>query len=165
MLAAFAFMTLSLGSCFCIPLWENGWVYMVYMTASGLLYASELIEEHSRLAKMIGQRSVYVRYWPLVIKKPQTERLVNLDYCDTSWTILLRRPPAFTADIILHHLSPCIPSKLLQYLAVDFPHLNNIPRILRSCYCRPFHLVFLFHKGGQQCTALEDVSRGSGGDS
>jgi len=28
--------------------------------ASGLLYASELIEEHSRLAKMIGQRSVYI---------------------------------------------------------------------------------------------------------
>jgi len=40
MLAAFAFVTLSL--------------------ASGLLYASELIEEHSRLAKMMGQRSVYI---------------------------------------------------------------------------------------------------------
>lgn len=40
MLAAFAFVTLSL--------------------ASGLLYASELIEEHSRLAKVIGQRSVYI---------------------------------------------------------------------------------------------------------
>ncbi|KAF8812290.1 DUF396-domain-containing protein [Phlegmacium glaucopus] len=40
MLAAFAFMTLSL--------------------ASGLLYASELIEEHSRLAKTLGQRSVYI---------------------------------------------------------------------------------------------------------
>ncbi|KDR83908.1 hypothetical protein GALMADRAFT_86590 [Galerina marginata CBS 339.88] len=38
--AAFAFVTLSL--------------------ASGLLYVSELIEEHSRLAKMIGQRSIYV---------------------------------------------------------------------------------------------------------
>jgi len=40
MLMAFAFVTLSL--------------------ASGLLYASELIEEHSRLAKTIGQRSVYI---------------------------------------------------------------------------------------------------------
>jgi len=38
-LAAFAFVTLSL--------------------ASGLLYLSELIEEHSRLAKLIGQRSIY----------------------------------------------------------------------------------------------------------
>ncbi|PPQ65580.1 hypothetical protein CVT26_000529 [Gymnopilus dilepis] len=38
--AAFAFVTLSL--------------------ASGLLYVSELIEEHSRLAKIIGQRSIYV---------------------------------------------------------------------------------------------------------
>ncbi|KAF8165491.1 transmembrane adaptor Erv26 [Crassisporium funariophilum] len=40
MLAAFAFVTLSL--------------------ASGLLYVSEMIEEHSRLAKVIGQRSIYV---------------------------------------------------------------------------------------------------------
>ncbi|KAF8969492.1 transmembrane adaptor Erv26-domain-containing protein [Flammula alnicola] len=40
MLAAFCFVTLSL--------------------ASGLLYVSELIEEHSRLAKLIGQRSIYV---------------------------------------------------------------------------------------------------------
>ncbi|KAF5333271.1 hypothetical protein D9611_002571 [Ephemerocybe angulata] len=38
-LAAFAFVTLSL--------------------ASGLLYVSELIEEHARLAKTIGQRSIY----------------------------------------------------------------------------------------------------------
>ncbi|KXN89552.1 Protein SVP26 [Leucoagaricus sp. SymC.cos] len=40
-LAAFGFITLSL--------------------ASGLLYVSELIEEHSRLAKQIGQRGIYVR--------------------------------------------------------------------------------------------------------
>ncbi|TFK43681.1 phosphatidylinositol phosphate phosphatase [Crucibulum laeve] len=39
-LAAFAFVTLSL--------------------ASGLLYVSELIEEHSRTAKVIGQRGIYV---------------------------------------------------------------------------------------------------------
>ncbi|KAF8204785.1 transmembrane adaptor Erv26-domain-containing protein [Pholiota molesta] len=38
--AAFCFVTLSL--------------------ASGLLYVSELIEEHSRLAKLVGQRSIYV---------------------------------------------------------------------------------------------------------
>ncbi|PPR04042.1 hypothetical protein CVT24_010617 [Panaeolus cyanescens] len=37
--AAFAFVTLSL--------------------ASGLLYVSELIEEHSRVAKLVGQRSIY----------------------------------------------------------------------------------------------------------
>ncbi|KAF9478162.1 DUF396-domain-containing protein [Pholiota conissans] len=38
--AAFCFVTLSL--------------------ASGLLYVSEMIEEHSRLAKLVGQRSIYV---------------------------------------------------------------------------------------------------------
>lgn len=31
-----------------------------FHTASGLLYLSELIEEHSRLAKLVGQRSIYV---------------------------------------------------------------------------------------------------------
>jgi hypothetical protein len=33
---------------------------LLNIAASGLLYASELIEEHSRLAKVIGQRSIYV---------------------------------------------------------------------------------------------------------
>ncbi len=33
--------------------------------ASGLLYLSELIEEHSRLAKLVGQRITYVRLDPL----------------------------------------------------------------------------------------------------
>ena len=41
LVAAFAFVTLSL--------------------ASGLLYVSELIEEHSRLAKIWGKRGIYVR--------------------------------------------------------------------------------------------------------
>lgn len=30
------------------------------MTASGLLYIAELVEEHSRLAKLVGQRTIYV---------------------------------------------------------------------------------------------------------
>ena len=135
---------------------------VVHMTASGLLYASELIEEHSRLAKTVGQRSVYVRNVHIFFHNPKTEGLVNLDNCDTSRFILLHGPPAFAADIILHHLSPRLPSKLLQYLAFHFPHFNNIPRILRSRYCRSFRLVFLFCKGDQQCTTHENISRGSG---
>ena len=161
MLVAFAFVTLSLGSFH--TLMEKWLLMWLIIAASGLLYASELIEEHSRLAKMIGQRSVYVCIWPIFIK--QNWMLVNLDNCDTSRSILLYRPLTFTADNILHYLSPCLPSKLLQYLANDFPHLDNISLILRSRYCRPFYLVFLFHKSDQQCTSLEDVSRGSSCDS
>ena len=59
------------------------------IAASGLLYASELIEEHSRLAKVIGQRSVYVRISAYFHQETLTERLVNLDNCDTSRSILL----------------------------------------------------------------------------
>ena len=44
---------------------------LLNVTASGLLYASELIEEHSRLAKVMGQRSVYVSIQPIFIKKPK----------------------------------------------------------------------------------------------
>ena len=90
---------------------EKWLLIWLIIAASGLLYASELIEEHSRLAKMIGQRSVYVCIWPIFIK--QNWMLVNLDNCDTSRSILLYRPLTFTADNILHHLPPCLPSKLL----------------------------------------------------
>lgn len=159
MIAAFAFVTLSLGS-FCVPPMEKWLLMSLNITASGLLYASELIEEHSRLAKVIGQRSVYVPISTYFHQETLTE-IVNLDNCDTSRSILLYRPITFNADNILHHLPPCLPSKLLQYLAMDFPHLNNISLILRSRYWRPFYLVFLFHKSDQQCTSIEDVSRGS----
>ncbi|KAH7930712.1 DUF396-domain-containing protein [Leucogyrophana mollusca] len=36
-----------------------GFAFMTLSLASGLLYVSELIEEHSRLAKVIGQRAIY----------------------------------------------------------------------------------------------------------
>lgn len=34
---------------------------LLLIPASGLLYVSELIEEHSRLALQVGQRGIYVR--------------------------------------------------------------------------------------------------------
>ena len=57
-MAAFIFVTLSLGM--------YSTVYALHDTdavcaASGLLWLSELIEEHSRMAKSIGQRGIYVR--------------------------------------------------------------------------------------------------------
>ena len=33
-------------------------------TASGLLWISELIEEHSKFAKVLGKRGIYVRVQP-----------------------------------------------------------------------------------------------------
>ncbi|TEB30084.1 DUF396-domain-containing protein [Coprinellus micaceus] len=62
--AAFAFVTLSL--------------------ASGLLYVSELIEEHSRLAKTIGQRSIYA----IIALHVLLYFMDNLPILHTSFSIL-----------------------------------------------------------------------------
>ena len=56
-MAAFIFVTLSLGmyTILCMPHGTDS-----VCAASGLLWLSELIEEHSRMAKSIGQRGIYV---------------------------------------------------------------------------------------------------------
>jgi hypothetical protein len=55
--AAFAFVVLSLGGLY------NGdtCINSDFMLASGLLWISELIEENTRTAKVVGKRSIYVR--------------------------------------------------------------------------------------------------------
>lgn len=55
--AAFVFITLSLGKQKSSPVEES---FTNRITASGLLWLSEVIEEHSRSAKVIGQRGIYV---------------------------------------------------------------------------------------------------------
>lgn len=60
-------MTLSLGIYFTAFPIKLIPVLLTNKKASGLLYVSELIEEHSRLAKIIGQRSIYVSAHPYVL--------------------------------------------------------------------------------------------------
>ncbi|KAF7352600.1 DUF396-domain-containing protein [Mycena venus] len=67
-LVAFAFVTLSL--------------------ASGLLYVSELIEEHTRLAKIIGQRGIYVRETLLLV---WVSIYVSLGHNCSAWSIVFLR--------------------------------------------------------------------------
>lgn len=70
--AALLFVTLSLGECsmrgsFIV------WLNTHDILASGLLWLSEIIEEHSRLAKYLGMRAVYVRVPNLSLSGPVVE--------------------------------------------------------------------------------------------
>lgn len=56
--AAFLFVTLSLGTLACIS--SDVVISTTTLTASGLLWLSELIEEHSKLAKVVGKRCILV---------------------------------------------------------------------------------------------------------
>ncbi|KAL0949307.1 hypothetical protein HGRIS_009383 [Hohenbuehelia grisea] len=92
-LAAFGFVTLSL--------------------ASGLLYISELIEEHSRSAKIVGERSVYVviglhllLYFFDSLPLPQTVfsvmcHLVYLQNFSSSWPLISLSSLSFVASCAL----------------------------------------------------------------
>ncbi|KAK2466078.1 hypothetical protein APHAL10511_001720 [Amanita phalloides] len=91
--AAFAFVTLSL--------------------ASGLLYISELIEEHSRLAKSVGKRGLYVviliyilLYFFDSLPLAQTAfsivcHIVYLQNFSNSWPLISLTSPFFIASCIL----------------------------------------------------------------
>ncbi|OAX44002.1 DUF396-domain-containing protein [Rhizopogon vinicolor AM-OR11-026] len=92
-LAAFAFITLSL--------------------ASGLLYISELIEEHSRLAKIIGQRGTYaiivlhiLLYISDSLPLPQTLfsitcHVIYLQNFSSTWPIISLSSLSFIASCVL----------------------------------------------------------------
>ncbi|KAF8631517.1 hypothetical protein AX15_002277 [Amanita polypyramis BW_CC] len=91
--AAFAFVTISL--------------------ASGLLYISELIEEHSRLAKIVGQRGLYVvvllhvlLYFSDSLPLGQTAfsilcHIVYLQNFSGSWPLISLASPSFIASCVL----------------------------------------------------------------
>ena len=59
-LVAFVFITLSLGMSYSLYSWEQR-SHLHPCLASGLLWVAEMIEEHSRMAKIIGQRAIWVR--------------------------------------------------------------------------------------------------------
>ncbi|EGO02070.1 hypothetical protein SERLA73DRAFT_177799 [Serpula lacrymans var. lacrymans S7.3] len=92
-LSAFAFMTLSL--------------------ASGLLYISELIEEHSRLAKVVGQRGIYaimllhfILYFSESLPLPQTMfsvlcHVAYLQNFSSTWPLISLTSLSFVLSCIL----------------------------------------------------------------
>lgn len=92
-LAAFAFVTLSL--------------------ASGLLYVSELIEEHSRTAKTIGQRGIYaiillhvilylsdaLPFWRIIFSI--VCHIIYLQNFSADWPLISLASPSFVASCVL----------------------------------------------------------------
>lgn len=89
---AFLFVTLSLGT---------SWVYPRSLTdtASGLLWIAELIEEHSRVAKTVGQRAIYVSHCEVSPGCLWTTRTGGVDPLD-----LKRATNTPQAIIVLHAL-------------------------------------------------------------
>jgi hypothetical protein len=105
-------------------------------TASGLLWAAELIEEHSRIAKTIGQRVIWVScpYEYLYSNAHSASK----GYNGTPPRLIFRRP-ALTSTALLH-LMPCIILAkhygAMAHHLVDFAgvHLDLHFRVRRSLF-------------------------------
>jgi hypothetical protein len=118
--AAFAFVTLSL--------------------ASGLLYISELIEEHSRPAKVIGQRGIYVSGMPSF--QAFSDACIIDNHCATL-CVVPHRFLSIPTHPVLRLMSCCLPAKFLKFLAYDLFVLGLVYQLLRLGHCRPLPLVLV----------------------
>lgn len=108
--------------------------------ASGLLYVSELIEEHSRLAKLIGQRGTHVcTLSSLSLSRTLTS--VLLDYHYFARIALCQRfsPPA--PNDILNRLPYSIFAELLVPLAAHLPVFHFIHCFLCDGYHESLSVV------------------------
>ena len=111
-------------------------------SASGLLWLSELIEEHSRLAKTLGERSIYVS-----ISHSGScckNRLKDaLDHHRTALSSVLDGLLPFEAHRVLRCLPGGLPAELHSQLANDLLIFAQLRLVLRHGYCEPFHVVLL----------------------
>jgi len=138
------------------------------LTASGLLWLSELIEEHSKLAKVVGKRCIFVR---LSLKSRPCARSVDnttpTGHHLNTRLIGIHRFIAPSQDRVLHTLPRCIPAKFLQLLASHPPFLPIIRRVMHSGRRRPFYVVLPFrtcHARGASDGA-QGISRRARGES
>ncbi|KAF7291046.1 hypothetical protein HMN09_01283900 [Mycena chlorophos] len=88
-------------------------LFITLSLASGLLYVSELIEEHTRLAKIIGQRGIYViivlhaiLYFSDALPLPQTAfsilcHVVYLQNFSNTWPVISLTSWSFMASCVL----------------------------------------------------------------
>lgn len=122
--------------------------------ASGLLYISELIEEHSRLAKLIGQRGTYVcTHSPLW---PARFTPVLLDCHHSPSVALYHRfsPPA--PDDILNHLPHGVFAELFVTLASHLPVVLFFHCFVHHGHPQSFSVVPPFLSSCARCqTALQ----------
>lgn len=119
--------------------------------ASGLLYISELIEEYSRLAKLIGQRGTYVCTVSPLSRTLFTSGL--LDYHYSARVALCHRfsPPA--PDDVLNHLPHSIFTKLLDPLAAHLAVFRFVHYFLCDGYRKSLSMVHSFLSPCSRCEA------------
>lgn len=129
----------------CVPhsflVWQC-WQYFQYswsFLASGLLYVSELIEEHSRLAKQTGQRGIYVCHIHTPLMHCLT--MIQSDRDFFSRCIILHRLASISPDYLLYHLPHCLPPEFLAYLATHITLIASLHCFLHTGYCGPLHMV------------------------
>ena len=141
----------------CLPVrdalpWCVGWLVFPSdvcidddLTASGLLWLSELIEEHSKFAKVVGKRCIYVR---LSLKSRPCARSVDniapTGHHLNTRLIGIHRFLAPSQDRVLHTLPRHIPAKFLRLVASHPPFLAIIRRVMHSSHRRPFYVVLPF---------------------
>jgi Transmembrane adaptor Erv26 len=138
-------------------------------TASGLLWLSELIEEHSKLAKILGKKGIYVCCLSLWFTNPAyAQPLPNTTghNLDTHFACAHRCSP-LSQDCIFHILPRHIPAKFFAFMARHLPYFLIIRRILRPRRRGPFHVVLPFRtphprgpSGGAQ--SISRRARGKG---
>lgn len=131
----------------------------VFFTASGLLYLSELIEEHSRLAKLVGQRSTYVslvlRLSNVRVVEPFSLSGNHTNACHS----LLYRLIASAPNSLLGILSRRLPPKSVAHVAIHLADFPILPCVVRLGRCGPFCVVLLLRAYHCRGEAYEGVSR------
>lgn len=108
--------------------------------ASSLLFISELIEEHSRIAKVVGQRGVYVSVIFLMLFD---DLIAPSVYNRAARRALFYRLIAVAPNTILSHLPCRLSSNLLELVAPDFAVVNLVFGVLRARGHQPFLMVLL----------------------
>lgn len=113
--------------------------------ASGLLWLSEVIEEHSRTSKLVGVRATYVRFpqRPRILPCSDLRFFLNKDYHCTTHSSLVHRCTSISAHCILHNMSSRIPHQLHTAVAIHFPFIILLYGFMRLSAHGPLHLVYV----------------------
>lgn len=119
--------------------------------ASGLLWLAEVIEENTKLAKIVGMRLTYVSVPARRVQSrlQLTELHSNLGSHGTSRGAVPQRRATIASHCILCVLSPHLPAKLQFNVAHNFPDVNIFHRILHLGCCGSLFMVLSFCQQGK----------------
>ncbi len=110
------------------------------LTANGLLWIAELIEEHSRTAKLVGMRAIYVRSALRCPASSEAAAVCHGHPCHPVGNGATPAPPHSNLDIVPFCLSP----KLLLVVAHDISAFAGISTFLCRRPSRSLYVVLSF---------------------